>query len=163
MDDIGICIYELQGILRIIDWFPYTNDRCVPVQMVWPPVNTQLYPNIRDTHEFTFTRFLDYLSGLHSWILANSDKYKYLIKAKYEWQKEFFKCNSNILFGDIQSINSAEKPDDKESYFVKHHIYWADTRSHAELHLESDAEIVQSFINRLKLMGIPKHYIAKIE
>lgn len=158
----GIRIDNLQGILRVIDWFPYTNNSSVTTN-VWPPDNMSLFPNIRETAGYTFTQFLDYLTGLHAWILANSDKYNYLIKPKYEWQKEFFKGNNYIMFGDIQSINSSEKPDNKESYFVKHHIYWTDGRSHAELSLDSDAEIVQIFINRLKLMGIPNHYIAKME
>ena len=158
----GIRIDNLQGILRIVDWFPYTNNRGV-ITNEWPPNDTQLYPNIRDTAGYTFTQFLDYLSGLHSWIIANADKYKYLIKAKYEWQNEFFEGNNYIMFGDIQSINSAEKPDDKASYFVKHHIYWTDKRAHAELSLDSDAKIVESFIKALQLMGIKKHYIVQIE
>jgi hypothetical protein len=158
----GIRIDNLQGVLRIIDWFPYTNNRGA-LTNVWPLDNMSLYPNIRETAGYTFTQFLDYLTGLHAWILDNASKYKYLIKPKYEWQKEFFKDNNYIMFGDIQSINSAEKPDDKASYFVKHHIYWTDKRDHTELSLDSDEKIVESFIKALQSMGIKKQYIVQIE
>ncbi len=160
--DKGIRIDNLQGILRIIDWFPYTNNRGV-ITNEWPPNDTRLYPNIRDTAGYIFTKFLEYLTGLHTWILANSDKYEYLIVPRHLWQKEFFTDNTYIMFGDIQSTNSKEKPTDKTAYSAKHHIYWTETRPYTDLSLSTDAEIVQSFITRLKSMNIPQNYIVQIE
>lgn len=156
------------GLMRVISWLPYT------LQPLWYKsgiykMYEPLYKSIRATHNYTYKEFIEYLNGLHKWILENKDKYAYVNEPKYEWQEQFFTGDSYIMFGDIQSINSDEKPkltyksSDTNRFITKHHIYWTEKRKPETLSLASDAQLVQRFIDELKTMGIPDDWIVKTD
>ena len=95
-------------------------------------------------------------------------RYTYLSKPKYKWQEQFFTKDNNkqIMFGDIISLNSETEPpkykpdsNNPKPYYLKHHIYWTDKRQPEYICMETDAILIQQFIDELNDMDIPDEWI----
>jgi hypothetical protein len=152
----GIALTSRHACLRVIDWLPYSSlcGNC-------------LYPNIRINSRETVKTFRDWLYGLLSWIQENKGKYAYLPKPKYKWQEQFFtNDNKDIMFGDIISLNSEIEPhhsnpdlNNPNPYYLKHHIYWTDKRLPEYVCMETDAILIQQFIDELNAMDIPDDWV----
>lgn len=153
----GIALALRHACLRVIDWLPYSSlcGNC-------------LYPNIKVNDNKTVKTFREWLYGLLAWIQENKVKYTYLSKPKYKWQEQFFTKDNNkqIMFGDIISLNSETEPpkykpgsNNPKPYYLKHHIYWTDKRQPEYICMETDAILIQQFIDELNDMDIPDEWI----
>ena len=146
------------AILRIIHWFPYTE------KSMSDPKHPPPYSSIRSNENKTFGEFKSWLVGLREWILDNRAKYIYLPKPKYDWQIPFYPNKGTILFGDIESMNSPDKPVrtiHPNLFLVQHTIYWTDKRSLRQMEMIHDAMLVQRFIDYIENMGIDDNWLVK--
>lgn len=146
------------AILRIIHWFPYTE------KSMSDPKHPPPYSSIRSNANKTFGEFKSWLVGLREWILDNRAKYIYLPKHKYDWQIPFYPNKDTILFGDIESMNSPDKPDrtiHPNLFLIQHTIYWSDKRPLRQMDMIHDAMLVQRFIDYIENMGIDDNWLVK--
>jgi hypothetical protein len=152
----SIPLVPRHACLRVIDWLPYSSlcGNC-------------LYPNIRINDSKTVKTFKEWLRGLLAWINENKGKYAYLSKPKYKWQEPFFTPDDKaIMFGDISSLNSEVEPakynvgkNNRKPYYLKHIMYWTDKRQPEYVCMETDAILIEQFIDELNEMNIPDDWV----